>query len=115
MTEPALLAGRACTLHDLTARGLDTPVVVDVVEDVVGARRWWVGQWPQGASCVAGQVAQDVQERLLDDHGLRWPECTTCPEHAVHVLRISPDLGPHPHWTCEESGQVVAPLGALPG
>ncbi len=109
-----MLAARARTLHDLAACGMDAPALVDVVEDCLAARRWWVGQWPEGADCVAGQLAQDVQERLVDDHALRWPECTTCPEPAVHVLRISPDLGPDPHWTCEESGQIVTPLGALP-
>jgi hypothetical protein len=30
-----------------------------------------------------------------------------------HSLSIEPELGPHPHWVCSESGAVVAPLGHL--
>jgi hypothetical protein len=29
-------------------------------------------------------------------------------------LYVAPDIGgPDPHWVCEESGRVVAPLGGL--
>lgn len=111
----ALLTARAEVVHDLGARGLDTAGAVDVVEDVVTARRWWVEQWPDGAALVAGQVAQDVQEKLHDDVGVGWPHCTspTCGGTEPHELYISPDLGPDPEWVCEVSGTVVAPLGAL--
>jgi hypothetical protein len=114
-TPDALLAARAGVVHDLGARGLDTAAAVDVVEDVVAARRWWVEHWPGGAPLVAGQVAQDVQEKLQDGAGVRWPRCTTaaCPGTAPHQLHISPDLGPDPQWVCEVGALVVAPLGAL--
>jgi hypothetical protein len=112
--EEALHVARAAVLADLAACGLARPATVDVVEDVVVARRWWVRQWPEGASAVAGQIAQDVQDRLRDDEGTRWPECSACPEPAVHVLRVTPDLGPDPRWVCEESGTQVAALGRLP-
>jgi TorA maturation chaperone TorD len=97
----SLLEARARVLDDLAARGLDSPQCVDLVEDVVTDRRWWVEQWPEGATYVAGQVAQDVQDR-----------CTTCDTAEPHDLHIEPELGPDPHWTCERAG-VVAPLGAL--
>ena len=106
-----LPAARALLLHDLAARGATTPPVVDLVEDVVEARRWWVGAWPAGADVIAGQLAQDLQERLLDEAGERWP---ACPLHAgEHELRVEPDLGPDPQWVCEDAGAVVAPLGGL--
>lgn len=116
MSDPCdpLLAARALVVHDLAARGADRADLVDVVEDVVEQRRWWVRQWPAGAEHVAGQVAQDVQDALLTDHGLRWPACTVCDDTRPHELRVTPDLGPDPHWVCEASGIVAAPLGALP-
>jgi hypothetical protein len=109
----SLLDARARVLHDLAARGLDTAEAVDVLEDAVTERRWWVGEWPDGASYVAGQVAQDVQDQLLDRGLWRWPRCTACDETDPHALRIDPDLGPDPRWRCEKSGIVVAPLGEL--
>jgi hypothetical protein len=112
MSDP-LLQARALVLHDLSACGADTARYVDVVEDVVCERRWWVKEWPEGAVYVAGQVAQDVQERLLDE-GLRWPPC---PVHGSsetgHNLHIEPDLGPESWWACTVDGVPVAPLGAL--
>jgi hypothetical protein len=108
-----LLEARARVLHDLTARGLDSADVVDVLEDVVTERRWWVGQWPEGESYVAGQVAQDVQDRLLDAHVGRWPRCVSCDETDTHELHIEPQLGPEPCWRCDKSGTVVAALGEL--
>ncbi len=113
VTADALLEARARVLHDLAARGLDTADAVDVLEDAVTERRWWVEQWPDGESFVAGQVAQDVQDRLLDGGVGRWPRCTACDETEPHALRIEPDLGPDPRWMCAESGIVVAPLGGL--
>ena len=113
MTDP-ILGARAHVLHDLAARGHSDAAAVSLVEDVLSERRWWVEQWPEGAAFVAGQVAQDVQDRMLEGHA-RWPLCTGCaPESRPHELHIEPDLGPDPRWVCEESGTEVAPLGALP-
>lgn len=113
MTTDSLLHARALVLHDLQACGAADAGIVSMVEDVVAGRRWWVDQWPEGAAYVAGQVAQDVQDRLFDER-TRWP---ACPRHAEaaegHELRISPDLGPQPHWVCETDGVVVAALGTL--
>lgn len=108
--ESALLRARAMVLHDLAARGAGGADVVDLVEDVVNERRWWVGEWPDGVDFVAGQVAQDVQDRLIDTEG-RWP---TCPQHRDEPLQVDPALGPDPWWTCERGCGRVAPLGALP-
>jgi hypothetical protein len=107
------MEARARVLHDLQARGASNAETVSWVEDVVADRQWWVDQWPEGASYVAGQVAQDVQDRLLDA-GERWPECTVCaPTDEAHELRIEPELGAEPHWVCETRPQVVARLGEL--
>lgn len=111
-----LLAARALILHDLAAYGLDTGATVSVVDEVVSSRRWWVEQWPEGAEYLSCLVAQDVQEALAEGVG-RWPLCShSHGEESArpHELRIQPDLGPDPHWVCEESGSVVAPVGALP-
>ena len=107
-----MLSARALVLRDLCARELDSPAAVDVLEDVVAERRWWVEEWPDGAAYVAGQIAQDVQERLLDGGLGRWPRCISC-DGDTHELRIEPELGHDPQWVCEESGTAVAPLGAL--
>jgi hypothetical protein len=109
----SLLQARALVLHDLQACGAADATVVSMVEDIVAHRRWWVEQWPEGAAYVAGQIAQDVQDRLADGLG-RWPACPLHDwESESHELRISPDLGPEPHWVCETEGIVVAPLGNL--
>ena len=93
---------------------MNDAAVVTVVEEVLAERRWWLEQWPEGADYVAGQVAQDVQDRLLEARG-RWPRCVGCPTGADdHELRIEPELGADPTWVCEEAGLAVAPLGALP-
>lgn len=115
MRADEVLAARAAVLADLTARGEVGPETVDIVEDVVTTRRWWVDQWRAGAPHVAGQIAQDVQDRLLDA-GIRWPACTfaECPLPQVHTLCVEPDLGADPHWVCEHAGLVVAAVGALP-
>lgn len=109
----AVLDARARVLHDLQVCGCADAHVVSVVEEVLVQRRWWVDQWPDGAPYVAGQVAQDVQDAMLETIG-RWP---ACPRHdgsdTEHELRITPDLGADPHWVCEADGVVVAPLGAL--
>ena len=110
-----LLRARALVLHDLAARSCDRPEWVDLVEDVVTERRWWVEHWPEGAAYVAGQIAQDVQDRLLDA-GRRWPLCAKDDggDEQAHELHIEPDLGPDPHWVCDTHQVRVAPLGALP-
>jgi hypothetical protein len=110
----ALLSARALVLHDLGARAMDSARSVSIVDDVLSERRWWVEQWPDGAAYVACLVAQDVQEKLLEDVG-RWPLCSLPHEEddELHELRVTPDLGENPHWVCEEHGCVVAPVGAL--
>lgn len=101
-------------MRDLEATGIATADVVSALEDAVAERRWWADQWPEGCLYVDGLVAQDVQDGLLETLG-RWPLCTGCGPDATHALYIHPELGgPDPMWVCEESGSVVAPLGALP-
>ncbi|MDQ1628137.1 MAG: hypothetical protein QOI54_1881 [Actinomycetota bacterium] len=93
---------------------MDSARTVSIVDEVLTQRRWWVEQWPDGAPYVACLVAQDVQEALLEHVG-RWPLCVLSHEDddVPHELRVAPDLGPDPHWVCEEEGCVVAPVGAL--
>lgn len=109
-----LLAARAAILSDLRARGMEDVAAVSALEDALAQRRWWAEQWPEGEPFVAGLVAQDVQDALLDAGG-RWPECRACPTQApVHTLAIRPDLGgPDPVWMCEHAGVVVGPVGRL--
>ena len=112
--DEALLRARALVLHDLVATGADDPSSVSTLDDVVAARRWWVTEWEQAPAYVAGLVAQDLQDALLEERG-RWPLCPHC-EDATHAVYIHPDLGgPDPVWVCEESGREIAPLGALSG
>jgi hypothetical protein len=92
-----LMSARALVLHDLSVRGMQTPRSVDVLEAVLSDRRWWVEQWPEGAAYVSGQIAQDVQERLLDSQLGRWPRCTVCDQTDDHELHIEPELGPAPN------------------
>ncbi|WP_211239817.1 hypothetical protein [Jiangella gansuensis] len=113
MVDDVMLAARALVLRDLGARRLDVPAAVDALDAAVRERRWWVEQWPDGAALVSGQLAQDVQDRLLDSGVGRWPRCRSCDETVPHELRIEPELGPDPQWVCEKSGVHVAPLGAL--
>ncbi len=108
--EVALHSARALVLADLAARQVADPEIVSLVEDAVTHRRWWVGQWPEGAEFVAGLVAQDVQDALLERHG-RWPLCPACAD--PHALDVEPELGADPHWVCANSGSVVAPVGGL--
>ena len=109
-TERELFRARALVLHDLAARGADTADVVDLVDRAVSQRRWWVENWPEGVSMVAGQLAQDVQDALIDTEG-RWP---SCPTHSDEALAVEPELGPDPSWVCEHGCGPVAALGALP-
>lgn len=108
--DQALLRGRAQVLHDLAARGADTADVVDRVEAAVTRRRWWVQRWPDGAALVGGQIAQDVQDVMIDTEG-RWP---VCPVHRDEAMALEPELGEDPEWVCEHGCGPVAPLGALP-
>ncbi len=113
MDQRLFLAARARVLADLQSRQLATPELVSVLEDAVESRRWWAEQWPEGEVYVAGLVAQDVQDAVLDAGG-RWPVCRDCPDAPEHALRIQPDLGgPDPVWVCEESRTAVAELGRL--
>ena len=110
-----LLSARALVLHDLEATGAADATSVSALEAAVTTRRWWTSQWDQGWQYVAGLVAQDVQDALLDRVG-RWPVCRACAEAEPHSLYIHPELGgPDPVWVCETSGMTVAPLGSLSG
>ena len=110
--EQALHAARALVLADLVAGDVAEADVVTLVEDSVTHRRWWVEQWPEGAAFVAGLVAQDVQDALLERRG-RWPLCPVCPTGDPHALDVEPELGPDPHWVCGKAGVKVAAVGSL--
>nr|WP_251692808.1 hypothetical protein [Streptomyces sp. CHD11] len=112
--EQALHAARALVLADLVAREVAEADVVSLVEDSVTHRRWWVEQWPDGAGFLAGLVAQDVQDALLERYG-RWPLCPVCPAGDPHALEVEPELGPDPHWVCHKAGVKVAAVGGLGG
>lgn len=107
------MTARALVLHDLESTRVANPESVSLLEAAVSTRRWWAAQWEQGIEYVAGLVAQDVQDALLDKVG-RWPLCHTCEEPEPHALYIHPELGgPDPTWVCEHSGLPVAALGEL--
>jgi hypothetical protein len=112
MDPQALFEARARVLADLEARRSASAAAVSFLEDAISSRTWWAEQWPEGVHYVAGLVAQDVQDALFETTE-RWPLCLSCGGPA-HSLYIQPDLGgPDPVWVCEESGDVVAPLGGL--
>jgi hypothetical protein len=109
----ALLTARALVLHDLEVTGAADPDSVSALEAAVTTRRWWTSQWEEGTRYVAGLVAQDVQDAILDGFG-KWPLCRACDQLDPHPLYIHPELGgPDPTWVCENSGIAVAPLGQL--
>jgi hypothetical protein len=110
--EQSLHTARALVLADLAADEVAAPDVVSLVEDSVVQRRWWVEQWPQGAEFVAGLVAQDVQDALLERYG-RWPLCPVCGSGDPHALDVEPELGPDPHWVCHKAGVRIAAVGSL--
>ena len=114
MDNTLLFDARARVLADLQARHHADAAAVSALEDAVAQRKWWAEQWPEGEVYIAGLVAQDVQDALFETVG-RWPLCQDCGDHVpVHTLYIQPDLGgPDPVWVCEESGDVIAPLGGL--
>ncbi|WP_443075835.1 hypothetical protein [Streptomyces sp. TRM 70351] len=111
-SEAALHTARALILADLIADDVAGADTVSLVEDAVAHRRWWVGQWPDGAAFLPGLVAQDVQDALLERYG-RWPLCPLCGDGDPHALDIEPELGEDPHWVCARSGRTVASVGAL--
>ncbi|MGA9749716.1 MAG: hypothetical protein WBQ50_19865 [Nocardioides sp.] len=109
----ALMTARALVLHDLEATGAAGPESVSALEDSLTTRRWWASQWEEGRVYVAGLIAQDVQDALLEKVG-RWPLCHACDELDPHAMYIHPELGgPDPMWVCENSAIAVAPLGKL--
>lgn len=110
--EQALHAARARVMADLIAREVADADVVSLVEDSIAQRRWWVEQWPDGVAYVAGLVAQDVQDALLERYG-RWPLCPVCGSGDPHALDVEPELGPDPHWVCPKAGVKVAAVGSL--
>ncbi|WP_425471953.1 hypothetical protein [Streptomyces piniterrae] len=111
--EQALHAARALVLADLVADEVADADIVSLVEDAVVHRRWWVEQWPEGAAFVAGLIAQDVQDALLERYG-RWPLCPVCTTSGdPHALDVEPELGPDPHWVCPKTAVAVAPVGRL--
>jgi len=112
--ESALNAARADVLRDLQATRVAEAGAINVLEDAVATRRWWLEQWPAGAAYIGGLIAQDVQDALLETPVGRWPLCPECDEAEPHAVYIHPELGgPDPVWQCEESGATVAPLGQL--
>jgi hypothetical protein len=110
--EQSLHAARARVLADLVAGDVAQADVVSLVEESIAQRRWWVEQWPDGAAFVAGLIAQDVQDALLERYG-RWPLCPVCPAGDPHALDVEPELGPDPHGVCHKAGVTVASVGAL--
>lgn len=109
----ALMNARALVLHDLEVTDAASPTSVSALEASLTTRRWWASQWEEGRQYVAGLIAQDVQDALLEDVG-RWPLCHACDQIDPHALYIHPELGgPDPTWVCEHSGIAVAPLGRL--
>ena len=115
--EQALHAARALVLADLAAGEVAAADVVSMVEDAVVQRRWWVEQWPDGVDYLAGLVAQDVQDALLERYG-RWPLCPVCGSGDPHALDVEPELGPDPHWVCHKAGvkgAAVGPVGSAAG
>ncbi len=104
---------RALVLRDLETTSAASPASVSALEAAVTTRRWWASQWAEGRQYVAGLIAQDVQDALLQDLG-RWPLCRGCDGLEPHALYIHPELGgPDPTWVCEHSGRTVAALGSL--
>src|SRR3954470_7925180 len=108
MDDTLLFDARARVLADLQARNHATAAAVSALEDAVAQRKWWAEQWPEGQMYIAGLVAQDVQDALVENV-CRLLICLECDKNSpTHALYIQPDLGvPDPVWVCEESGEVV--------
>ena len=108
-----LLVRVPLVLADLQTCGLASPMTVSALENAVEERRWWAAQWPEGHVYVAGLVAQDVQDALLETVG-RWPLCSSCDDPDEHALYIHPELGGLNRCGCANSRpQDVAELGHL--
>lgn len=108
-----VMAARALVLHDLEVTGIADAQVVSALEEAIADRAWWLEQWAEGRHYIAGLVAQDVQDHLLETAG-RWPLCRVCEDREPHALYVHPDLGgPNPTWVCEHAGVAVAPVGGL--
>lgn len=108
-----ILQARALVLHDLESTGVADAKTVSILERALDERGWWLDQWAEGRTFVAGLVAQDVQDALLETSG-RWPLCRACEADDPHALYVHPELGgPDPVWVCEQAGVRVAALGAL--
>ena len=115
-SDDALISARALVLHDLETTHAANHETVSLLEEAVATRSWWASQWEEGKEYVAGLIAQDLQDALLDKVG-RWPLCEACDDSDLdpHALYIHPELGgPYPTWVCESSGTTVAALGELP-
>ena len=112
MDNRTFLTARALVLADLESARRADPQTVSMLEDAVSARQWWAEQWPEGAIYVAGLVAQDVQDALLERYG-RWPLCPVCGGTDLHALEVEPELGANPHWVCTKTTTSVARVGAL--
>ncbi|MDX2632322.1 hypothetical protein PV381_38190 [Streptomyces scabiei] len=110
--EQALHAARALVLADLAAGRVAEADVVSMVEESVVQRRWWVEQWPDGVPYVAGLVAQDVQDALLERYG-RWPLCPVCEDGDPHPRLVAhpPRVGSQLRFHVERVR--VAEVGAL--
>jgi hypothetical protein len=114
-TQDALMTARALVLHDLEVTRAADAESVSALEASVTTRRWWTSQWEEGKQYVAGLIAQDVQDALLEKTG-RWLFYGYGDHRDPHALYIHPELGgPEPTWVCEKSGIAVAPLGGLSG
>ena len=114
MDDTLLFDARARVLADLQARQHATATASVRARGRRRPAQVVGGAVAGGREYIAGLVAQDVQDALFESVG-RWPLCLDCGERAPqHMLHIQPDLGgPDPVWVCEESGDVVAPLGSL--
>ncbi|MCU1587787.1 MAG: hypothetical protein JWN31_1280 [Frankiales bacterium] len=94
---------REAVLRDLDGRH------VELVDQAVEQRRWWLSQWEDGAPFILCLLAQDVQENVHEVDPM-WPPCD---EHEDHCLLVEPDLGTDPFWVCPRSGLPIAAVGSL--
>ena len=78
---------------------------VDLVDQAVEQRRWWLSQWEDGAPFILCLLAQDVQESVHELDPM-WPLCSEHQEaeHQDHCLLVEPDLGTDPFWVCPPVG-----------
>ena len=57
-------------IHLAQALEARTSHMVSALDEACSQRRWWVEQWPEGSAYVAGLIAQDVQDALVDGAAL---------------------------------------------